>query len=307
MKKGNSIVSRWLRCPPSDWAVLILLALSVVVAAVRLPFAAATADLTRLLVIQAGLLAGFGLLVLAMRRWEQGAWVPFARSAATVSVIFTCYATLGQLGVAAMPYLADGWLSAADTWLFGFNPTFALEPWLTPERVEVLAFYYGAFIPYIYLTIALNCLGQPPRLREQFLTGWVLLYFVSYLGYLFLPAHGPGVYHERDYTATLHGGLFLRLVYDGIASSGGMQGVFPSLHVGGSLYLCLFELRVNRLRGLIYLPLVLMIYLATIVLRFHYVIDLIAGTILAVSCVPLGRAVFDRQQTAIREERMSGC
>ena len=274
--------------------MLLLLILSVVVAAVRLPFAAQTAELRRLFTIQSGLFIGFALLVAAMVRWEQAAWVRFARPAATVSIVFTCYTTLGQLGVAAMPFLADSWLLTSDNWLLGFNPTFALEPYLTQERVEVFAVCYGAFIPYIYLTIALNCVGQPPQLREQFLTGWVLLYSVSYLGYLFLPAHGPLVYHEHEYTVAISGGMFMKFVNDGIVASGGMQGVFPSLHIGGSLYLCLFELRVNRLRGLIYLPLVLTIYMATIVLRFHYVVDLIAGTILASACLPLGRAVFNQ-------------
>ncbi len=84
------------------------------------------------------------------------------------------------------------------------------------------------------------------------------------------------------------------MVKDGINTTGGLQGAFPSLHVGGSLYLFLFEMRVNRLRGLIYLPLVVLIYAATLFLRYHYVVDLLVGTVLAVACLPMGRTIFRR-------------
>lgn len=270
------------RLTPSDRTVLALLALALIVAGVRIPGA-------NLFWVQLALLVGFSLGVALLVRFDRAFWVQFARPALTVGVIFTCYTTLGWLGVAAMPYTCDAALSAADTWLFGFDPSLALEPYLTPGRVEFFSFAYGAFIPYVNLTIALNCMGRPPLERDQFLTGWVFLYSISYLGYLFVPAHGPVVYHADDYRVALEGGFFYDFVLRGVEASGGLQGVFPSLHVGGSLYLCLFELRVNRLRGLIYLPLVLAIYAATLVLRYHYVVDLIAGTALAILCLSLGR------------------
>jgi PAP2 superfamily len=270
--------------------VAALLALAVLVAAVRLPFAAE--PLTGLLILHALLLAGFLLSVAGMIVWERSPWVQLVRPAVTVTVIFTLYSSLGQLGVAAMPYRADAALSALDTRLFGVNPTLALEAYLTPGRVEFFSFVYAAFIPYINVTIVLNCLGRPPLERDQFLTGWVLTYCLSFLGYLFLPARGPVVFYAGDYQVPLAGGYFLDLVRQGVEATGGLQGAFPSLHVGGSLYLCLFELKTNRLRGLIYLPLVLLIYGATLVLRYHYVVDLIAGTVIAVCCLPLGRSVF---------------
>src|SRR5262245_35190285 len=271
-----------LRLPPSDRTVLSLLALAMGVAAVRVPF-------TSLFWIQSAMLLMFAAGVALLVRCDRRGWVPLVRSALTVGVIFTCYTTLGWLGAASMPYSADAALSAVDNWLFRVDPSLALEPYLTPSQIEFFSFAYGAFIPYINVTIALNCLGRPPLEREQFLTGWVFLYSLSYLGYLFVPAQGPIAFPAADCRVALEGGAFYDFVQRGVEASGGLQGVFPSLHVGGSLYLCLFELRVNRLRGLIYLPLVLAIYAATLVLRYHYVVDLIAGTALALACLPLGR------------------
>jgi membrane-associated phospholipid phosphatase len=277
---------------PSDRAVTALLALAVLVAAVRLP--AAGGDLPGLLVLQLALLCGFLACVAAMIRWERSAWVQFVRPAVTVAIIFTCYTSLGKLGVAAMPPCADEELARMDTWLFGVDPSDFMQRYQTPATVEFFSFIYAAFIPYIYLSIALNCLGRPPLDRDQFLTGWVFTYAISFLGYLFLPAHGPVLYPEAHHHGPLEGGFFLHVVRQGVDASGGVQGAFPSLHVGGSVYLCLFDLQSNRLRGLTYLPMVLGIYVATILLRYHYVVDLIAGTVIAAGCIPLGQKVFLR-------------
>jgi hypothetical protein len=281
-----------LRVPPSDRTVLALLGLSVLVALVRLP--AVGQPLVGLLVVQVALLTGFGAVVAWCVRHERRPAVPFLRSLATVAVIFTCYTTLGSLGMVAMPYLADADLSRWDTWLCGVDPSLWMQRFLTPGRVEFFSFVYAAFIPYIYLSLALGCLGRPPVERDQFLTAWVFTYAISYLGYLFVPAHGPVWFHEQDYTTALEGGFFYRTVLQGMETTGGLQGVFPSLHVGCSVYLCLFDLQTNRLRGLTYLPLVILIYAATLVLRYHYVVDLIAGTVIPLACVPLGKRAFLR-------------
>jgi membrane-associated phospholipid phosphatase len=280
-----------LRLHPADRALAALLLLAVVVASWRLM---AVPELAESLAIHGALFMGFVTGMAAMMRWERTGWVQLVRPAIIVSIIFTLYSSLGKLGMMAMPYTIDAELSQLDTRLCGVDPSLFLEPYLTYDRVEFFSFVYGAFIPYIYVTIVLNCLGRPPVERDQFLTGWVYTYCISYLGYIFLPAQGPVIYHAADYQTALEGGFFYQAVLRGVEATGGLQGAFPSLHVGGSLYLCLFELKANRLRGLIYFPLVVLIYVATLVLRYHYVVDLIAGTLIATACLPLGRTVFGR-------------
>jgi hypothetical protein len=289
--RGESTIKRWrLAVHPGDRTILALLTLSALVALVRWP--AVGARLAPLVAVQTGLLLGFAMLVLALTRWERSSWVLWARPIGTVAVIFTLYTSLGKLGVAAMPYLADHVLWRADWWLLGFDLSLALQPYQTAGWVEFFSFVYSAFIPYIYVSLFLGCLGRPPLERDQFLTGWVFTYALSFLGYLFVPAHGPVVFQAAEYTRELHGGLFYRTVVLGNEMTGGLQGAFPSLHVGGSVYLCLFDLRTNRLRGLTHLPLVLLIYLSTVFLRYHYLVDLIAGTAIAVACQPLGVRAF---------------
>jgi hypothetical protein len=275
---------------PGDLTILALLALAALVALVRWPWVGA--ELTPLVFVHVALLTGFLACAAVLARRETRGWVPYVRAIVTVAVIFTLYTSLGKLGVTAMPYLADAGLSRVDNALLGFDPSLALQRYQTPGSVEFFSMIYSCFIPYINLSLFLGCLGRPPLERDQFLTGWVFTYAISYLGYIFLPAHGPVVYQAAQYTVHLAGGDFYHLVVEANEATGGLQGVFPSLHVGGSVYLCLFDLKTNRLRGLTYLPIVLLIYGATLWLRYHYVIDLIAGTAIAVGCNSLGRQAF---------------
>ncbi len=286
--KSNSHdhISRW-PTHPSDCIVLAVLLLAVATALVRLQAVG-----TALLGVHLVLLATFATACWLFARWPHSPKVGYLRPLITATVVFTLYSTLGKLGFAAIPYLADGFLSRADQWLLGFDPSLAMQPLQSPTWVEFYSFVYGAFIPYVYLSLLLNSLGRDPGERDVFLTGWVLTYAVSFLGYLFLPAHGPVVYHVAEYDVTLTGGVFYRAVLAGVEAAGGPHGAFPSLHIGCALYLCLFDLKSNRLRGLTYLPMVLLIYVATVFLRYHYVVDLIAGTLIASTCTWIARRAF---------------
>lgn len=276
---------------PIDQVISALLLIAVAVGIARLP--SSSPEMHRLLALHLLLLAGLVAFAAAAAHWNRAFWTIFARPVLATVIIFTLYTSLGRLGMAAMPYRADLALSRIDTVLFGgSNPTFLLEPWLSRARVEFFSFFYAIFLPYVNLSLLLGSLGRPPLERDQFLTGWVLTYAISYLGYIFLPAQGPGVLHAAQYHVTLEGGYFYHLVTRATEATGGNIGVFPSLHGGASVYLCLFDLRTNRLRGLTYLPIVPLIFIATIVLRIHYVIDLIVGTAVALTCTRLGPRVF---------------
>ncbi len=292
MRRQGRVERLLLAFHPSDRTVIALLTLTVVVATILV--AVDGQQMWPHLGVHAGLLFGFVCFAAVWIRWDQRRWVPLLRAGITVGVMFTLYTTLGKLGFVAIPYLGDAALSRLDEILFRTNPAFWVQQYQTPGLVEFFSFIYAAFIPYVYLSIAHGCLWRPPLQRDQFLTGWVLTYAISYLGYLFVPAYGPIVYHAEEFSSSLQGGFFHAIVLRGIETGGGPHGAFPSLHVACSAYLCLFDLKTNQLRGLTYLPMIVLIYVSTIVLRYHYVVDLIAGTVIAVICIVVGERVFNR-------------
>lgn len=230
-------------------------------------------------------LLAYGLLAFLALRIPYEAARTAAAGALAIASMFLLYNTLGHVAFDAIPWNGDAALRAADRALaLGAEPTVLLSNAISGSRVtvEALAFFYAAFIPYLYLSIFLTLVGRPPVLQIEFITAFTLLYGMSFLGYLFVPARGPVVAMAGDFASALNGGPFLQLVVDSIDRMGGPHGAFPSLHLGASLLLCVFDLRRgDPLRGLVYIPLVALIAIATVSLRYHYVIDLLAGAAFA--------------------------
>ena len=270
---------------PSDVATIGIL---VIVTSTLLIASIGQASLLGWTLLHAAMTVGFGLLLLFMSRAEGSRWVDYTRPAVTVAVMVTLYFTLGHVVFEAIPWSADRLLDGVDTVLFlGRNPALVVSQWATPVRVEFFSVFYAAFIPYVHLSLLLGCLGRPRRERDIFLTAYALLYAWSFLGYLALPARGPIVFLADAFAAPIEGGFVHSLVVGTIDAGGGPHGAFPSLHVGASMLFCLFDLRYNVLRGLLSVPFVGMIMLATVVLRYHYVIDLVAGFALALGAISL--------------------
>jgi len=248
--------------------------------------------------ILAALLSGGALA----RRVFTPEGVVLINAVAVIAVMFFLYTSLGTVAFEAIPWRGDQALLAADRMLgFGRAPGIWISDHVAtcPWAVEGLAAFYGGFIPYLYLTIFLGLLGRPPEARQVFVLAFALLYAVSFMGYLFVPAQGPILAAPGEYQAALQGGVFLRLVVRSIDALGGPHGAFPSLHVGASVLAMTFDLRYgDRLRGLVYMPLVLLIALATLVLRYHYVVDLFLGAGLALGGRAGARWWYDRADRA---------
>jgi membrane-associated phospholipid phosphatase len=214
-------------------------------------------------------------------------------SAATViGSMFFLYSSLGRVAFIAIPWDGDAWARAADRALFGFGaePVARVAEALAGARwaVEPLALFYGAFIPYLYLSIFLGLVGRPEQTRRIFVLAFALLYGASFMGYLFVPARGPVVAMTDVLPGPLAGGFFHSLVVRAIDLAGGPHGAFPSLHVGASSMAAIVDFRHgDRLRALIYAPLVVLIGVATVALRYHYVVDVLAGLTLAWAAVLL--------------------
>jgi len=287
------------RLHPADRATLFILA---VVTATLAVSAAWGRPVAGALALHAAILAGFGALAWALAGRPRSV----VRGVAVIAVMFTLYSTLGHVAFQAIPWTADPWLAMLDrALLLGDSPSLWADPLGATGWVELLSIFYAAFIPYLYLSILLGLVGRAPEERDEFVTGFAILYALSFLGYLFLPARGPIVHMAEQFATPLAGGRVHALVVASIDRLGGPHGAFPSLHLGASFWAMTFDLRHrNTLRGLIYVPLVVLIAAATVVLRYHYVVDLIAGAALALVASRLAaRALGRRVESADGVER----
>jgi glycerol-3-phosphate O-acyltransferase/dihydroxyacetone phosphate acyltransferase len=219
----------------------------------------------------------FVVAIAAAHRFD----APIVSAIAVVTVLMTLYSTLAEPDFVLMGHTFDPVLARIDRLLFlGRDPALIAQQFVNPRLLEFFSFIYGIFIPYLWLSIMLGTIGRERHERAAFVLGLAVVYSLSYLGYLFVPARGPVEFYT--FAMPLHGGRFHDLVLQSVAATGGNHGAFPSLHVGASAYLCLFDLRRNRVRGLTWGPIVLLIAISTIVLRYHYVVDILTGFAIAV-------------------------
>lgn len=182
----------------------------------------------------------------------------------------------------------DGLLIAIDRFLFGVDPTVWLERITTPWLTELMQLVYATnyFLPLVLLLVLyLQRRRLPFQESVYFLT---LGYFLSFLGYFLVPAIGP----RFTITHSCHlQGLFLREKICGILyfMEGCPRDCFPSGHTEIPLITLWLAYRYKRGLFRAYLPIVIILICSTVYLRFHYVVDVIAGTVLAGLVIVAGK------------------
>src|SRR5262249_7505783 len=70
------------------------------------------------------------------------------------------------------------------------------------------------------------------------------------------------------------------------------RDVFPSLHVGASSIVLYYGARRGRAFFWVLLPLALATWLSTLYLRYHYLLDVLAGWAVVVLCIFLARQLL---------------
>ena len=191
------------------------------------------------------------------------------------------------------PETADRVLARIDEALFGVQPTLWLQQWTRPWLTDYLSLAYALYI-VIPATLA-GLLYITDRIREfrEVMLGLLLAFYLGFVGYMLVPAIGPRAILDMRYENPMYlSGL--RFYYPFSAMWNDLQSFqrdcFPSLHNGISALILFFSykyadlFRVRRLLFWIMLPLVLSLWFATVYLRYHWVIDAIAGWSLAAFC-----------------------
>jgi membrane-associated phospholipid phosphatase len=105
-----------------------------------------------------------------------------------------------------------------------------------------------------------------------------------------VPGFGPYRYLAHEFHHELSGGTFWRLVVEAVTGAGAQKDIFPSLHTAAPTFFTLFSYRHRaRLPFKYSWPFVgfvcSQIIVATMFLRWHYLIDICAGVALAAVCV----------------------
>jgi len=185
------------------------------------------------------------------------------------------------------PGSLDHRLFALDHVLFGFEPAVWADQFVTPVTTEWFAFFYFCYFLLLAAHIFPIVFGARDQLLlGEFMLGMLIIVCVGHTGYILVPGFGPYRAMPHMFHHELPSGLWMDLVWSTVRSGGAMKDIFPSLHTAGPCFIAMFSFRNrDRLPFRFTWPLITFfaanIIGATMFLRWHYVIDVIAGFTLA--------------------------
>ena len=227
--------------------------------------------------------------------------------AATVITVFMVFNSLGVLIASIHPTTCDAHLIAIDHAIFGAHPTVWLERFISPTLSATLQFAYISYY-CIPLSIGIILIARG-RFREfeEVLFGILLCFYLSYLGYLLFPAIGPRFTLSHLQNGGLQFPPLLAAIQDTLNNlEKNKTDAFPSGHTAVSLMSLYYawSLRERKLFTVL-VPTVTALLISTVYLRYHYVIDVIAGvalTGLTIGLAPALRRLLSTQVDRLKVE-----
>ena len=220
--------------------------------------------------------------------------------------IVLSYFQLRWIAPAITSRALDSQLYAFDLRLFHVEPSVAWDKYVTSNTTEWFAFFYfGYFFILLVNVLPFLSLAGDGKLLRHFGTGLVAQFCCTHVLYLVVPGFGP--YHELKFDHELVGGPFWNLVVQSVHSAGALKDIFPSLHTGAPTFFAVFAFLHRKKFPFRYAwPVlgfcVIQIIGATMFLRWHYLIDIVAGFALGTfNAVFWGRVV---DWEFVRRERL---
>jgi hypothetical protein len=174
----------------------------------------------------------------------------------------------------------DALLMSLDHRLFGGSVNVWAERLVTPAVTELLSACYILFFPLLLFSLVRYFFWHKERLA-QFYTGLFTIYGLGFIGYLLLPAAGPYLAYPELFDVPLQGGPITHANQALVAAGSNRVDVFPSLHSAVSAYILGFSYAHQRREFWLLLPPIVGLWMATLYLRYHYLIDVLCGLVLA--------------------------
>jgi len=261
---------------PADLLTLLFLALLIILTLFSVPLNPAWPGLLSTYTVLGGAIALAATYRRHARNKKLGLYVSAAVTVVTILLMFN---SLGALIAGLRHATFDNTLIAVDHALFGVHPTVWMERMINPLLTAILQF---AYISYYFIPLSLGIVLIAKGRHADFddaLFGIVLCFYLSYIGYLLVPAIGPRFTLAHLQTANLQAGPFITMIQETLNGlEKNKTDAFPSGHTAVALMSLYYAWKKKEglLAGIL-LPVASALVFSTVYLRYHYVIDVIAG------------------------------
>ena len=254
-----------------------------------------------LVLLYSGLFLAQALLLLSRGKGSMFHW-GYHLIFPTISIL-AIFDSFEHLVHSINPRDIDPLLIRLDYLLFGGHPTVMMEQIMTPLLTDLLQLTYAS---YYFLPITLGAVLLIKRDDAAFDHSLFLImfcFYLSYAGYLLFPALGPRFTLNHLQQTDLRGLFFTGPVQELLNRLEGIKrDAFPSGHTGIALTVLILSRKYEKRLFRLFLPFVTALIFSTVYLRYHYVVDVLAGAVLTALTLLLGDAYYGYWQKRFRPD-----
>ncbi len=240
-------------------------------------------------------IAILSLLVIHFLSGRSQTWIKVIREFYVLPFVYPMYAQTFLILPYVRSTLYDAQLESLDRWICGGNPTYMIDQWSSPLLTEYFQICYVAFffLPSIHAIVLFK--QQRWEEFEQFSRMIVFSFFVSYIAYFGFPAVGPRftLHNFATMNSDLPGMWVTTFLRQSVNQGGGIvpglahpellvnRDCMPSGHTMMTLVNIILAWKF-RTSGKWFFSIVgSSLIVATLYLRYHYLVDIIAGIVCA--------------------------
>lgn len=251
------------------------------------------AEATRARIIAMGMLT----LSISMMLLVRGELLPPSRARGgfyrlgMLATTFGSYFELRFLQIALSHEMLDMQLMALDEMLVGVSPAIWLSAYNERFLVEWFSFFYYLYFAILSLMVLPSLFTADDRRLDEMAGPAVLICAVGHVVYTLVPGVGP--IRAVEFAEPLNGGFWWDQVWTTVSVAGSMVDIFPSLHTAYPVFFALHAFGWRHEKPMKWFwPFLafaaLNIVGATLFLRWHWLVDVLAGLALAVSARAFG-------------------
>ncbi len=212
-----------------------------------------------------------------------------------LTLLYKETAMLNQLFYPVIDPLLMRW----DEILFGYQPSIKFSEIMDGTIWSELMFLgYTSYYLMPLIVIFLIYRSDASKLEEF---GFVLItsFLMYYTIFIFFPAMGPQFYFKSPENYIVSKGIFGDLIKLIQKNGEAPTAAFPSSHVGISIIILIWLWNNRRKYVIYFIPNVLMLVLATVYIKAHYAVDVLAGMISAPIIYLIAIQLFKRIKAGI--------
>jgi membrane-associated phospholipid phosphatase len=193
-----------------------------------------------------------------------------------IAIYLNIHDTIQIINPADFHYTLVDW----EALLFGVQPAVWIEKYYQPALTEWMSFSYFSYY-WIPLTLVITLYaGNRKKAFRTVMLNMMICYYVGFFLYIFFPAASPYLVIPEQFTFDVwkDSGMISAIVQAIVGLSPERpRDAFPSLHTSITLLTTIMAWRFNTKLFWIYLPMAVTLPIATIYLRYHFVIDVLVG------------------------------